>query len=86
MRIFGLVGLLVTLVIVGLLAKKQFATLAAPALPAPTTVSGAQAPAAGTTPANASEQSQQAQQQVQQQYKQTIDAAMQTPRKMPEDN
>lgn len=79
MRIFGLAGLLVALVIVGLLAKKQFATIAAPALPA---VPGAQAPAAGAAPANAREQSQQ----IQQQYKQAIDAAMQTPRKMPDDN
>lgn len=30
MRIFGLVGLLVAFVIVGLLAKKQFVTIAAP--------------------------------------------------------
>ena len=82
MRIFGLVGLLVALVIVGLLAKKQFATIAAPTLPAPTTVPGAPASATGAAPANGREQSQQ----LQQQYKQAIDAAMQTPRKMPDDN
>ena len=82
MRVFGLVGLLVALVIVGLLAKKQFATIAAPVLPAPKAVTDAQAPAADTGPANAGERSQQ----VQQQYKQAIDAAMQTPRKMPDDN
>ncbi|MEB0055827.1 MULTISPECIES: hypothetical protein [unclassified Variovorax] len=82
MRIFGLVGLLVALVIVGLLAKKQLAPIAAPTLPATTSVPGAPAPAAGTAPANAREQSQQ----MQQQYKQAIDAAMQPQRKMPEDN
>ncbi|CAN5919686.1 hypothetical protein BH11PSE13_BH11PSE13_31250 [soil metagenome] len=82
MRIFGLVGLLVALVIVGLLAKKQFAKIAAPALPAPTTALGPQAPAIGAAPANARAQSQQ----FQQQYKQAIDAAMQAPRKMPDDN
>ena len=82
MRIFGLVGLLVALVIVGLLAKKQFTTIAAPGLPASTIVPGQQAPAGPTAPANAREQSQQ----VQQQYKQAIDAAMQPQRKMPDDN
>lgn len=82
MRVFGLVGLLLALVIVGLLAKKQFATIAAPVLPAPKAVTDAQAPAADTASANARERSQQ----VQQQYKQAIDAAMQTPRKMPDDN
>ncbi len=75
MRIFGLIGLLLALVIVGVLVKKQFTTLAAPSLPA---VPGATAPASGTV----RDQSQQ----VQQQYKQTIDAAMQQPRKMPDDN
>ncbi|RZI97629.1 MAG: hypothetical protein EOP78_00305 [Variovorax sp.] len=75
MRIFGLVGLLLALVIVGLLVKKQFTTLAAPSLPP---VPGATAAPGGT----AKDQSQQ----IQQQYKQAIDAAMQQPRKMPDDN
>ncbi|RYF35409.1 MAG: hypothetical protein EOO26_00875 [Comamonadaceae bacterium] len=75
MRIFGLVGLLLALVIVGLLVKKQFTTLAAPSLPP---VPGATAAPAGTV----KDQSQQ----IQQQYKQAIDAAMQQPRKMPDDN
>lgn len=75
MRIFGLVGLLLALVIVGVLAKKQFASLAAPSLP---TVPGATAPPSGTV----RDQSQQ----IQQQYKQALDAAMQQPRKIPDDN
>lgn len=75
MRIFGLVGLLLALVIVGLLVKKQFTTLAAPGLPP---VPEATAAPTGTV----KDQSQQ----IQQQYKQAIDAAMQQPRKMPDEN
>jgi hypothetical protein len=74
MRIFGLIGLLLALVIVGVLFKKQFTSLAAPNLPP---VPGTSAPPSGTV----RDQSQQ----IQQQYKQAIDAAMQ-PRKMPDDN
>ena len=33
MRVFGLLGLVLALVIVGLIAKKQLTTAAAPALP-----------------------------------------------------
>ena len=75
MRIFGLLGLLLALVIVGLLVKKQFTTLATPGLPP---VPGATA----TQGSTAKDQSRQ----MQQQYKQAIDAAMQQPRKMPDDN
>ncbi|AMM26342.1 hypothetical protein [Variovorax sp. PAMC 28711] len=73
MRIFGLVGLLVAVLIVGLLVKKQFTSVAAPTLPpGPTTPSPA---------GSVKDQSQQ----IQQQYKQAIDAAMQQPRKLPEE-
>ncbi len=82
MRIFGLIGLLVALVIVGLLAKRQFASMGAADLPDLPIVQGAQAPVTGSGTLNAREQSQQ----VQQQYKRDIDAAMQTRRPMPDDN
>ncbi len=74
MRIFGLVGLLAALVIVGLLVKKQFNGLAAPVLPPGSITSMPAGTAQGQN------------QQIQQQYKQAIDAAMQQPRKMPDDN
>ena len=75
MRIFGLVGLLLALVIVGLLVKKQFTGIAAPALPA---VPGAAAAAPAGTVRDQS-------QQIQQQVKQALDAAMQQ-RPVPDDN
>ena len=75
---FGLVGLLVALGVVGLLVRKQMAAVQMP-------VPVLQAPADGVAsvppaPANAVQQSQQMQQQV----KQAMDAAMQ-PRPMPDD-
>jgi len=78
MRVFGLLGLVLVLVIVGLIAKKQMTTSAAPVLPA---VPGAAAPAPGETPADARTQAQQ----VQKQVKDALDAAAQA-RKMPDDN
>lgn len=75
MRIFGLVGLLLALVIVGLLVKKQFAGLAVPMLPA---VPGAEAAAPA---AAVREQSQQ----IQQQVREAVDAAVQR-HPMPNDN
>jgi len=75
MRMFGLIGLVLALVIVGLLAKKQMSGIAAPVLPAGT-------PTTGNTPAgDARAQSQQ----IQQQFKQSLDAAMQA-RPVPDDN
>ena len=78
MRMFGLLGLVLALVIVGLIAKKQLTTTAAPALP---TVPGAASPAPGQAPADAPTQVQQ----VQTQVNQALDAAAQA-RKMPDDN
>ncbi|WP_431769273.1 hypothetical protein [Variovorax paradoxus] len=75
---FGLLGLVLALVIVGLIAKKQLTTTAAPALP---TVPGAASPAPGQAPAAARAQVQQ----VQTQVNQALDAAAQA-RKMPDDN
>ena len=81
MRMFGLLGLVLALVIVGLIAKKQLTATAAPALP---TVSGAASPAPGQAPADAPTPVQQVQQ-VQTQVNQALDAAAQA-RKMPDDN
>ena len=78
MRVFGLLGLVLALVIVGLIAKKQLTTAAAPALPS---VPGAAAPATGEAPADVRTQGQQ----VQQQVKDALDAAAQA-RKMPDEN
>jgi enamine deaminase RidA (YjgF/YER057c/UK114 family) len=73
MRMFGLAGLLLALVIAGVVAKKQMASVAAPALPS--------VPASGEVPADARTQARQ----VQQQVKEALDAAAQA-RKMPDDN
>ncbi|MDQ0036155.1 uncharacterized protein YkwD [Variovorax boronicumulans] len=79
MRVFGLLGLVLALVIVGLIAKKQLTTTAvAPVLPS---VPGAAAPAPDEAPADVRTQSRQ----VQQQVKDALDAAAQA-RKMPDDN
>jgi len=78
MRMFGLLSLVLALVIVGMLAKKQLATAAAPVLPA---VPGAAAPAPGEAPADVRTQARQMEKQV----KDALDAAAQA-RKMPDDN
>jgi len=69
MRAFGLIGLVLALLIVGWLAKRQMGSLIAPPLP------GSSAPAASVR-----DQSQQ----IQQQIKQSLDAATQ-PRAMPDE-
>ncbi|SFM63911.1 hypothetical protein [Variovorax sp. OV329] len=71
-RIFGLLGLVLALVIVGLLLRKQLGTTVAPALPSAT---GQAAPAAATSNPR----------QVQEQFKQSLDAAMQQPRALPDE-
>ena len=75
--VFGMVGLVVALAIVGVLVKKQLASTRAvvPSLQIP----GA-APASAPT-GTVREQSQQ----IQQQYKQALDAAMQQARPMPDE-
>ena len=78
MRAFGLIGLVLALVIVGLVAKKQMTSMASSTRPA---VPGVAAPAAGEAPANARDQAQQ----VQQQVKKALDAAAKA-RQMPDDN
>jgi len=69
MRSFGLIGLVLALLIVGWLAKRQMGALVAPPMPA------SSAPAASVR-----DQSQQ----IQQQIKQSLDAATQ-PRAMPDE-
>ena len=77
--LFGLVGLVVVLAIVGLLAKKQLVATRAP-VPALQTATGSAAPASEPT-GTVREQSQQMQQQV----KQQVEGLMQQARPMPED-
>ncbi len=71
--LFGIVGLLVTLAIVGVLAKKNLSSVTRVAPPAGL----ASAPAGATV--------QQQSQLIQQQVKQSVEAAVQQPRPMPED-
>ncbi|MGJ7499558.1 hypothetical protein ACSFBF_04275 [Variovorax sp. ZT5P49] len=78
MRAFGLIGLVLALVIVGLVAKKQMTSMASSTRPA---VPGVAAPVAGEAPANVRDQAQQ----VQQQVKEALDAAAKA-RQMPDDN
>ena len=76
---FGLVGLLLVVAIVGLLAKKNLSSLNGAPTPAANSA-GVALPT--TTPgATVKEQSQQ----IQQQYKQQVETAVQQPRAMPED-
>lgn len=75
MRLFGLLGIVLALLIVGVLVKKQFSSIALPSVPP---VSGATAaPPAGTV----RDQSQQ----IQQQVRQAVDAAVQR-HPLPDDN
>ncbi|MBS7807502.1 hypothetical protein [Variovorax sp. PCZ-1] len=76
--VFGILSLLIVLLIVGSLVKKQMATTTAP-------VSTLQVPSATSTAPPASTQRDQAQQ-IQQQIKQTIDSQMQAPRDRPADS
>lgn len=79
--LFGFVGLLLALAIVGVLVKKQLGALQQPvpalSVPAPGAGTGNPAP----PPATVREQSQQ----IQQQYKQAVEGAMQQARPMPDD-
>jgi hypothetical protein len=75
MRTIGLIGLLLALVVVGVLVKKQLNVVTAPVLPAGMAVTG------GAPAGDVRAQSQQ----IQQQIKQSIETA-QKPRPMPDDN
>ncbi|VTU28704.1 hypothetical protein [Variovorax sp. PBL-E5] len=74
MRAVALIGLVLALVIVGLLAKRQLSTIAAPVAPAGQAAAGAQ-------PGDVRAQSQQ----IQQQFKKSLDAAMQQSQRVPDD-
>lgn len=78
--VFGLVGLLVALGVVGFVVKKQLASVNAPvpALQLPASATGLPVPAPG---ANAAEQSRQ----VQEQFRQALDSAVQQARPLPDD-
>ena len=76
---FGLVGLLLVVAIVGLLAKKNLSSLTG--APAPAATSAGVALPTTTPGATVKEQSQQ----IQQQVKQQVETAVQQPRPMPED-
>ncbi len=71
--VFGVLGLLLVVAIVGLLARKQLAAVAPAAAPA-----SAVAPAAGVAPTGSPKQ------QVQQ-FEQAVQGAMQQPRAVPEE-
>ncbi len=81
--VFSVIGLLIVLAVVGVLAKKQLSALSV----APV---GMQSPAAAvqtvTLPATSPGATPEVQsRQIQQQIKQTVEAAMQQPRPMPDD-
>ena len=75
--VFGMVGLVVALAIVGVLAKKQLASTQA-------VVPSLQVPAAVPVPAPTGTVREQSQQ-VQQQYQQALESALQQPRPLPDD-
>ena len=75
--VFGMVGVLVALAIVGVLAKKQLASTQA-------VVPSLQVPGAAPVPAPTGSVREQSQQ-VQQQYKQALESALQQPRPLPDD-
>ncbi|WP_431276515.1 hypothetical protein ACQ858_10205 [Variovorax ureilyticus] len=75
MRVVGLLGLVLALLVVGVLARKQLGAATTPALPA-----GASAPA-GAPAGDVSTQGRQLQEQI----KQSLEAAQQR-RPMPDDN
>ena len=75
--VFGMVGLVVALAIVGVLAKKQLASTRS-------VVPSLQVPGAASVPAPTGTVREQSQQ-VQQQYKQALEAAMQQARPLPDE-
>ncbi|MGJ7489351.1 hypothetical protein [Variovorax sp. ZT4R33] len=73
MRVLGLIGLVVALLIVGLLAKRQIGSLTAPTSAVPAVPTGT----APSTPAQA--------RQLQEDIRKSLDAAMRQPRSTPDD-
>ncbi|RYF66632.1 MAG: hypothetical protein EOO29_38415 [Comamonadaceae bacterium] len=80
--VFGLVGLVVVLAVVGLLAKKQLSAVRTPVPSLQTTPADSAAAAASSAqPATVRDQSQQ----IQQQVKQQVEGLMQQARPMPDE-
>ena len=79
--VFSLLGLLIVLLVVGLLAKKQFSTL--PLVPPQNPAAASAGVALPSTTPGATPHMQS--QQIQQQIKQSVEATMQQPRAMPEE-
>lgn len=77
--IFGVLGLLMVVVIVGMLAKKQLGTGVAPVVPGAAAPAGASAPPA--SPASPASPKQQVQQ-----FEQAVQGAMQQARPMPDND
>ncbi|MEO7241305.1 MAG: hypothetical protein ABIW85_00215 [Variovorax sp.] len=78
MRVFGLIGLVVALLVVALVAKKQLTAVVPPVLP------GAASPALGSGGSGKPETVRQQSQQIQDQYRQALDSAMK-PRPQPDE-
>jgi hypothetical protein len=75
--LFGVVGLLIVLAIVGMLAKKQMSSVNEIKVP---TIAGA-----ASAPAQPGATVQQQSQNIQQQYKEAAEAAVQQPRTVPDE-
>lgn len=82
---FGVVGLLLVLVIVGLLAKTQLKAVGSTTVPALSTSAASGAVSPVGVQVNPDGNVQQQSQQIQQQFKAMADAAVQTPRAVPDD-
>ena len=74
MKALGLLGLMLALLVVGVLVKKQTGSLALPAGASAPSSSGTSAPAVRAQPLQAQEA-----------FKQSLDAAMQQPRALPDE-
>lgn len=81
--VFGVLGLLIVLAVVGVLAKKQLGALSVAPAGMQNPATAAQSVALPATSLGATPQVQS--RQIQQQIKQTVEAAMQQPRPMPDD-
>lgn len=83
--LFGVVGLLLVLAIVGLLAKKQLKAVSETKMPAMAASAAPGAPSSTGIQVNPDGNVAQQSQQIQQQFKSMAEAAVQAPRPMPED-
>ncbi|KRD13946.1 MULTISPECIES: hypothetical protein [Acidovorax] len=79
--VFGLVGLVVALAVVGVVVKKQMSAMRTPVPTLQTTATGAPAPTTSAGSGTVRDQSQQ----IQQQVKQQVEGLMQQARPMPDE-